>query len=148
MNNTYFFKTINQIKMAVNVIVVHNDEYLECVMDYAELAWYNWIVLKNVANSEYVIYYAHTFDNEIQNSIATRLFQINIIGSMIVIKGFRSDIVNININDVPEISDDSLIFGMKSMSVNNASNGNNADDADQSMYDYEYYDYNAGYDSC
>jgi hypothetical protein len=151
----------------VPVIVVHNNEYYEYDIDYAELLTsYRWSIYKKPDQSLYELYYIKLCDNNTKNDLATKLVHKDVFGSILFFKASRTFMASIDITDMPELREISLVSGINSMTLNESYGVTDQESSDkplpahdiqevgftvvdeQNMYDDdEYYNYHAGYDS-
>lgn len=153
--------------MLVNIIIIHNNEYNERSIDYNMLTQYPWVLYKT-SNTGDELYYIQLYDSNNKNELATKIIQHDINGSIIFVKISRTNIVDINIMDVPELLEVNLMTYLDTMSVSSLSSDTHMDlqdgiettkltslvkHVDQTTYDYnmyddeEYYNYHTGYDS-
>ena len=107
-------------------------------------------------------------DYDTKNELATKLLREDVSGSLIFVKVSRTNIVSIDITDLPELMEDSLMSGINAMTMssdiclmqNNSIEKTTSDpsivesttddeyDSECAMYDADdYYKYYAGYDS-
>ena len=152
--------------MMVKTIAVRDNEYAECEIDYLKLTTYPWSLYKNFNRSGTELYSIHMRDSDIKNELATKLIQQVVSGSLLFVKVSRAHIVSIDITDLPELMEDSLMSGINAMTMSDmdVSNIDVSDDvydpsmiesttddeydAECAMYDEDaYYNYHVGYDS-
>jgi hypothetical protein len=171
--------------MIVKVIAVRDNDYTECEFDYLKLTEYPWSLYKNFNRSGTELYSIQLHDSNIKNELATKLIQQSVIGSLLFVKVSRTNIASIDIMDLPELLDDSLMSGINALTMADSDVSDMSTDVrlmksditekiisdsnttsivyDPSMGestpdnkyaecimddDDEYYNYNAGYDSC
>ena len=153
--------------MMVKTIAVRDNEYAECEIDYLKLTTYPWSLYKNFDRSGTELYSIQMRDSDIKNELATKLIQQVVSGSMLFVKVSRAHIVSIDITDLPELMEDSLMSGINAMTMSDMdvsdidvsddvydpsmikSTTDDEYDAECAMYDEDaYYNYHAGYDSC
>lgn len=103
--------------MMVKTIVVRDNEYAECEIDYLKLTTYPWSVYKNFDRSGTELYYIQMRDSDIKNELATKLIQQVVSGSLLFVKVSRTHIVSIDITDLPELMEDSLMSGINAMTM-------------------------------
>jgi len=151
----------------VKTIAVRDNEYAECEIDYLKLTTYPWSLYKNFDRSGTELYSIQMRDSDIKNELATKLIQQVVSGSMLFVKVSRAHIVSIDITDLPELMEDSLMSGINAMTMSDMdvsdidvsddvydpsmikSTTDDEYDAECAMYDEDaYYNYHAGYDSC
>jgi hypothetical protein len=105
----------------VKTIIVHNNEYLERDIAYDKLNQYKWSIYKNFVMPGLELYYIQPLDYDIKNELATKLIHAEVVGSLIFVKVSHTSIVNIDINDLPELPDmidaSSLMIGFKSIAL-------------------------------
>ena len=152
--------------MMVKTIAVRDNEYAECEIDYLKLTTYPWSLYKNFDRSGTELYSIQMRDSDIKNELATKLIQQVVSGSLLFVKVSRAHIVSIDITDMPELMEDSLVSGINTMTMSDMdvsdidvsddvydpsmieSTTDDEYDAECAMYDEdEYYNYHAGYDS-
>ena len=152
--------------MMVKTIAVRDNEYAECEIDYLKLTTYPWSLYKNFNRSGTELYSIQMRDSDIKNELATKLIQQVVSGSLLFVKVSRAHIVSIDITDLPELMEDSLMSGINAMTMSDmdVSNIDVSDDvydpsmiesttddeydAECAMYDEDaYYNYHVGYDS-
>ena len=103
--------------MMVKTIAVRDNEYAECEIDYLKLTTYPWSVYKNFDRSGTEIYSIQMRDSDIKNELATKLIQQVVSGTLLFVKVSRTHIVSIDITDLPELMEDSLMSGINAMSM-------------------------------
>jgi len=101
----------------VKTIAVRDNEYAECEIDYLKLTTYPWSVYKNFDRSGTEIYSIQMRDSDIKNELATKLIQQVVSGTLLFVKVSRTHIVSIDITDLPELMEDSLMSGINAMSM-------------------------------
>ena len=103
--------------MMVKTIAVRDNEYAECETDYLKLTTYPWSAYKNFDRSGTELYSIQMRDSDIKNELATKLIQQVVSGSLLFVKVSRAHIVSIDITDLPELMDDSLMSGINAMTM-------------------------------
>ena len=103
--------------MMVKTIAVRDNEYVECEIDYLKLTTYPWSVYKKFDRSGTELYSIQMRDSDIKNELATKLIQQVVSGSLLFVKVSRTHIVSIDITDLPELMEDSLMSGINAMTV-------------------------------
>jgi len=101
----------------VKTIAVRDNEYAECEIDYLKLTTYPWSVYKNFDRSGTELYSIQMRDSDIKNELATKLIQQVVGGTLLFVKVSRTHIVSIDITDLPELMEDSLMSGINAMSM-------------------------------